>query len=66
MLLTITSTKPPATDTEIVGVDVSLRSLEIAQKRLGLERLPDQIKKRIKLLHGSLMYRDKRYNGFSL
>ncbi len=52
--------------TEIVGVDVSLRSLEIAQKRLGLERLPDQIKKRIKLLHGSLMYRDKRYNGFDV
>ena len=52
--------------TEIVGMDVSIRSLEIAQKKLGLERLPDQIKNRIKLLHGSLMYRDRRINGFDV
>ena len=52
--------------TEIVGVDVSVHSLEIAQKRLGLERLPDQIKNRIKLIHGSLMYRDKRFHGFDV
>jgi 3' terminal RNA ribose 2'-O-methyltransferase Hen1 len=51
---------------EIVGVDVSVRSLEIAHKRLGLERLPDQIKNRIKLLHGSLMYRDKRFTGYDV
>jgi hypothetical protein len=48
--------------TEIVGIDVSVRSLEIAHKRLGLERLPDKLKNRIKLLHGSLMYRDERFN----
>ncbi len=52
--------------TEIVGVDVSVHSLEIAQRRLGLERLPDQIKNRIKLIHGSLMYRDKRFHGFDV
>jgi len=52
--------------TEIVGIDVSVRSLEIAHKRLGLERLPDKLKNRIKLLHGSLMYRDERFNGFDV
>lgn len=45
---------------EIVGMDVSYRSLEIAQDRLNLERLPPMQRSRIKLLHGSLIYRDKR------
>ncbi len=49
---------------EIVGVDVSHRSLEMAQERLRLERLPDQQRQRLKLMHGSLMYRDKRLSGF--
>ena len=49
---------------EIVGVDVSHRSLELAQERLRLERLPDQQRQRLKLMHGSLMYRDKRLSGF--
>jgi 3' terminal RNA ribose 2'-O-methyltransferase Hen1 len=50
--------------TEIVGMDVSIRSLELAKDRLDLERLPDLQRQRIKLLHGSLMYRDKRLAGF--
>lgn len=49
---------------EIVGVDVSHRSLEMAQERLRWERLPDQQRQRLKLMHGSLMYRDKRLSGF--
>ena len=49
---------------EIVGVDVSHRSLETAQERLHLERLPDRQRARLKLMHGSLMYRDKRLSGF--
>ena len=49
---------------EIVGLDVSIRSLEIAQRRLKLERLPAQQAERVKLIHGSLMYRDKRLEGF--
>ncbi len=49
---------------EIVGMDVSVRSLEIAHRKLGLDRLPDRVKHRIKLMHGSLMYRDKRLHGF--
>src|ERR1019366_4665905 len=42
---------------EIVGLDVSIRSLEAAQRRLKLERLPTPQANRVKLMHGSLMYR---------
>jgi 3' terminal RNA ribose 2'-O-methyltransferase Hen1 len=48
----------------IVGMDVSWRSLEIAHRRLALERMPPTQRKRIELIHGSLMYRDKRLSGF--
>ena len=50
--------------TEIVGVDVSHRSLQMAQDRMRLERMPSQQQDRIKLIQGSLMYRDKRLAGF--
>ena len=53
--------------TEIVGMDVSLRSLDIAEEKLGLGiggRLPDKQRARIRLLHGSLLYRDERLAGF--
>jgi 3' terminal RNA ribose 2'-O-methyltransferase Hen1 len=49
---------------EIVGLDLSIRSLEVAQRRLKLERLPTKQAERVKLIHGSLMYRDKRLEGF--
>lgn len=49
---------------EIVGVDVSHRALEIATERLDLERLPTMQRDRIKLLQGSLTYRDKRLYGY--
>lgn len=49
---------------QIVGIDVSIRSLEVAQKRLRLERLPERQVERVKLLHGSLIYRDQRLSGF--
>jgi 3' terminal RNA ribose 2'-O-methyltransferase Hen1 len=49
---------------QIVGMDVSYRALEIAQDRLNLDRLPEKQRQRIQLLHGSLMYRDKRLAGF--
>lgn len=49
---------------EIVGVDVSHRALEMAHERLRLEQMPTRQRDRIKLLHGSLMYRDKRLAGF--
>lgn len=49
---------------EIVGIDVSHRALQIAHERLRVERLPARQRERIKLMHGSLMYRDQRLNGF--
>src|SRR5437870_5539491 len=49
---------------EIVGLDVSIRSLEVAQRRLKLERLPASQAERVRLIHGSLMYRDTRLEGF--
>lgn len=49
---------------EIVGMDVSIRALEVAADRLRLDDLPPRQKTRIHLLHGSLMYRDKRLSGF--
>src|SRR5262249_37433677 len=48
----------------ITGIDVSHRSLEIAASRLRLERMPERQRKRIQLMQGSLMYRDKRLSGF--
>jgi 3' terminal RNA ribose 2'-O-methyltransferase Hen1 len=50
--------------TDIAGMDVSYRSLEIAKERLNLDRLPPRQLERIKLLHGSLMYKDARLSGF--
>lgn len=49
---------------EIVGMDVSYRSLEIASQRLRLDRMPAKKRERLKLMHGSLMYRDKRLKGY--
>src|SRR5579871_142907 len=52
------------TVTEIVGMDVSYRSLEVASQRLKLDRMPTKQKEKLKLMHGSLMYRDKRLAGY--
>ncbi|HVZ18992.1 MAG TPA: 3' terminal RNA ribose 2'-O-methyltransferase Hen1 [Terriglobales bacterium] len=50
--------------TEIVGMDVSHRTLEIARERMHYDRLPAMQKERLRLLHGSLIYRDQRIAGF--
>jgi 3' terminal RNA ribose 2'-O-methyltransferase Hen1 len=50
--------------TEILGMDVSCRALEIAHERLNLDRMGQNQRKRIQLIHGSLMYRDKRLSGY--
>jgi 3' terminal RNA ribose 2'-O-methyltransferase Hen1 len=49
---------------EIVGLDVASRSLDLAESRLKLGRLVEKQQERIRLLHGSLMYRDARLHGF--
>ncbi len=48
----------------VVGVDVSVRSLEQAARQLKLESVHDAQRQRISLLHSPLTYRDKRLAGF--
>jgi 3' terminal RNA ribose 2'-O-methyltransferase Hen1 len=50
----------------IVGMDVSLRSLEFARDRLNLDQMAPALRNRIELLHGSLLYRDQRLQGFDM
>ncbi|MER7172407.1 3' terminal RNA ribose 2'-O-methyltransferase Hen1 [Streptomyces mesophilus] len=50
--------------TEIVGVDVSVRALTIAARRLKLERMGERQASRVQLLQGSLAYTDKRLKGY--
>ncbi|HEX8431009.1 MAG TPA: 3' terminal RNA ribose 2'-O-methyltransferase Hen1, partial [Longimicrobium sp.] len=50
--------------TEIVGMDVASRSLETARDRLHLDTMQPRQRERIRLIHGSLMYRDARIAGF--
>jgi 3' terminal RNA ribose 2'-O-methyltransferase Hen1 len=45
--------------TRLVGLDVSVRALEIAAERLRLDRLPQRLRERIQLT-----YRDARIEGF--
>lgn len=49
---------------EITGIDVSPRVLERAAERLRLDSLPSVKRERIKLLQGSLMYKDARLSGY--
>jgi 3' terminal RNA ribose 2'-O-methyltransferase Hen1 len=49
---------------EIAGVDVSAVALKYAARRLHYDRLSDTQRERLKLWHGSLLYRDKRLEGF--
>ncbi|WP_207423033.1 3' terminal RNA ribose 2'-O-methyltransferase Hen1 [Desertivirga brevis] len=48
----------------VLGMDVSYRCLEIAKDRLKLERLSEKQSNRVRLIQGSLTYRDKRIEGF--
>ncbi len=55
---------PDKAFTEIAGMDVAHRALEIAARKLRLDDLPTMQKERIRLIHGSLTYRDKRLAGY--
>ena len=48
---------------EILGVDIGIRSLEIAARRLRLDTLNERQRARIKLIQGALTYRDARWKG---
>jgi 3' terminal RNA ribose 2'-O-methyltransferase Hen1 len=50
--------------TEIVGADVSSRALEIAARKLRLDRLPDRQRDRITLRQSALTYRDDRLRDY--
>ncbi|MCC6979136.1 MAG: 3' terminal RNA ribose 2'-O-methyltransferase Hen1 [Candidatus Melainabacteria bacterium] len=49
---------------ELVGMDVSHRALELAGARLRYEQMSERQKERLKLIQGSLTYRDKRMTGY--
>jgi 3' terminal RNA ribose 2'-O-methyltransferase Hen1 len=50
--------------TDIVGVEVGMRDLEIAARRLRLDTMPERQRARITLLQGALTYRDSRLAGY--
>jgi 3' terminal RNA ribose 2'-O-methyltransferase Hen1 len=49
---------------EVVGVEVSLAALDRARQRLRLDRLTSRQAARVKLLHSSLTYRDRRLQNY--
>jgi len=49
--------------TEVIAADVSSRALEIAERRLRLDRMPPRRRERLKVLQSSLTYRDQRLAG---
>lgn len=51
---------------KIVGMDVSTTALEFAERRLRLQEMPENQRRRVQLLHGSATYRDARLNGFDV
>jgi len=46
--------------TEVIAADVSSRALDIAERRLRLDRMPPRQRERVRLLKSSLTYRDHR------
>jgi 3' terminal RNA ribose 2'-O-methyltransferase Hen1 len=50
--------------TEVLGVDVSHRALQVAAQRLHFERMSDHKRARVNLLQSSLTYRDDRLSGY--
>ncbi|HKV85473.1 MAG TPA: 3' terminal RNA ribose 2'-O-methyltransferase Hen1 [Ktedonobacterales bacterium] len=50
--------------TRILGIDVSTRALADARRRLRLDTLSETQKRRIAVEQGSLLYRDRRLEGF--
>lgn len=50
--------------TSILGMDVSVRALERASKRLHVESMAPRMRARVDLIQGSLTYRDRRLEGW--
>jgi len=49
--------------TEVIAADVSARALEITERRLGVDRMPQRQRDRLRLLQTSLTYTDRRLAG---
>jgi len=49
--------------TEVIAADVSARALQIAERRLRLDRMPQRQRDRLRLLQTSLTYADRRLTG---
>lgn len=50
--------------TEVLGVDVSARALELAARRLDPDRLSDSQRSKVRLKHSSVSYRDDDLTGW--
>ncbi|SFP37597.1 3' terminal RNA ribose 2'-O-methyltransferase Hen1 [Amycolatopsis arida] len=50
--------------TEVVGVDVAPRALELAERRLDVDRLPDSVRARLRLRQSALTYVDPALAGY--
>ena len=55
---------PDPTFSRVLGVDVSPRALQQAERRLHLDRMPDAQRARLGLVQSSLTYRDDRLVGY--
>jgi 3' terminal RNA ribose 2'-O-methyltransferase Hen1 len=50
----------------ILGIDVSTTALARARRRLRYDSLPDRQRARLEIAQGSLLYRDRRLEGFDV
>ncbi len=50
--------------TRVTGVDVSSRALDMAERSLRPDRMPERRAQRLQLIQGSALYRDKRFAGY--
>jgi 3' terminal RNA ribose 2'-O-methyltransferase Hen1 len=55
---------PDGQFTTVTGMDVSTRSLAQAERRLQVERLPYGQREKLTLVQGSLLYGDRRLEGY--
>lgn len=50
----------------LIGLDVSISSLERVKRTIGWDRLSEPIQEKLQLVHGSLTYRDQNLEGFEV
>jgi 3' terminal RNA ribose 2'-O-methyltransferase Hen1 len=60
----LTALLKDSTYTRVAGVDVSTRSLQIAARKLNLDRMGGRQRERLTLFQGALTYVDPRFEGY--